>query len=136
MVCEFMYYNKEETYYPRLKCKATDGGNCLYSKKCAIQEKFIPLDNEAYKECYIMIENREKNIPNGSYYIQTYRPNIKGNLYLYVVINNKVEKIATQLTEINQDYIYLKEGSEGYQVSLTPFVEKKNNTKKSKSENK
>ena len=63
----------------------------------------------------------QKNIPSGSNFVQTYRPNKKGELYLYVVVNEKIEKIPSKLTELNQNYVYLKKGINGYEVSLTPF---------------
>ena len=72
-----------------------------------------------------MIQEKQKNIPSGSYYVQSYRPNQKGELYLYVVINEKVVKIATKFTEINQEYVYLKERASGFEVSLSPFQERK-----------
>ena len=68
-----------------------------------------------------MIEDKIKEIPQGSYYVQSYRPNRSGKLFLYVVINDHVEKILTELTSIDQDYVYLKEGLDRYEVSLTPF---------------
>ena len=80
-----------------------------------------------------MIENKIKNIPANSYFVQSYRPNRNGKLYLYVVIKDKVEKILSNFTTLNQDYVYLKEGLDGYEVSLTPF---KSNTRKIKSEDK
>lgn len=131
MSCKYEYYKDDETYLPRLYCKINDG-ICIYSKRCDLVHKFIPLETQG--ECYKMILEEQKNIPNGSYFVQTYRPNSKGNLYIYVIINGKTEKISTKLTEINQNYIYLKEGEKGYEVSLTPFVEKRKRVTKSKKE--
>jgi hypothetical protein len=37
------------------------------------------------------------------------------------VIGDKVEKIPSKLKELNQNYVYLKEGIDGYKVSLKPF---------------
>ncbi|MBO7716079.1 MAG: hypothetical protein J6S85_21120 [Methanobrevibacter sp.] len=64
---------------------------------------------------------KRKDIPTGSYYVQTSRLNRRGTLLLYVAIENKVERIETDLTELNQDYVYLKETNNGYDVSLEPF---------------
>lgn len=121
MSCKYQYYDKD-TYLPRLMC-SIDDGYCIYSKRCDRVHKFIPLDSQ--KECYKMILEEQKNIPIDSYFIQTYRANSKGDLYLYVIINDKVERIVTKLKEIHQNYIYLKEGLEGYEVSLVPFPKEK-----------
>lgn len=86
-----------------------------------MKNRYIPIEDNLWKECYKMIENKIKEIPQGSYYVQSYRPNRSGKLFLYVVINDHVEKIPTELTSIDQDYVYLKEGLDGYEVSLTPF---------------
>jgi hypothetical protein len=120
MGCPYEYYKEEETYYPRLYCKI-DNKLCLYQKKCLMKNRYIPIEDNLWKECYKMIEDKIKEIPQGSYYVQSYRPNRSGKLFLYVVINDHVEKIPTELTSIDQDYVYLKEGLDGYEVSLTPF---------------
>ena len=86
----------------------------LYSANCIINEQIDIINNSVDKD-------KIKEIPQGSYYVQSYRPNRSGKLFLYVVINDHVEKIPTELTSIDQDYVYLKEGLDGYEVSLTPF---------------
>ena len=120
MGCKYDYYKPEEKYCPRLYC-SLDDKQCVYSKRCLKVDKFIPLDGEKWKECYKYIMSMQKEIPNGSSFVQLYRPNKKGNLILYVIINNNVEKIQTKLKELNQNYVYVKEGIDGYEVSLTPF---------------
>ena len=130
-MCEHMYYKDGENYFPYLYCKL-DEKRCPFSKRCLKEEKFIP-NGDLHKECYKMIENKIKNIPANSYFVQSYRPNRNGKLYLYVVMKDKVEKILSNFTTLNQDYVYLKEGLDGYEVSLTPF---KSNTRKIKSEDK
>ena len=129
-LCEFMFYKEYENCCPILYCKANNDKQCIFSKKCLKLDKWIPLEEEKWKECYIMIEEKVKNIPKDSYYVQTYRPNKKGFLYLYVVIGNKVEKILSELKELNQEYVYLKKENDTYKISLVPFVEKKNYVKK------
>ena len=119
-MCENMYHENENEYFTRLYCKI-DNKLCLYQKKCLMKNRYIPIENNLWKECYKMIEDKIKEIPQGSYYVQSYRPNRSGKLFLYVVINDHVEKIPTELTSIDQDYVYLKEGLDGYEVSLTPF---------------
>lgn len=127
MACPYEYYKEdEEVYFPRLYCKIDDK-TCIYSKKCLKVNKFIPLENQ--EECYKMIEEKIKSIPKGSYYVETKRPNRKGELYLYVVIGNKVERISTKFKTIEQDYVYLKETKDGYIVSLEEFpIEKEKRT--------
>ena len=118
-MCKHMYYKDETEYFPRLYCNIDDK-ICIYAKQCFKENKFVPNGN-LWKECYKMIEDKIKEIPQGSYYVQSYRLNRSGKLFLYVVINDHVEKIPTELTSIDQDYVYLKEGLDGYEVSLTPF---------------
>ena len=130
-MCEHMYYRNGDNYFPYLYCRLDDK-ICQYTKKCMKEERFVA-NGELWKECYKMIENKIKDIPDGSYFVQSYRPNRNGKLYLYVVIKDKVERVLSNFTTINQDYIYLKEGLDGYEVSLTPF---KSNARKSKSEDK
>ena len=132
MGCPYEYYKDMEECYPRLFCNIDDSW-CFYVKRCDKVERFIPLENQ--KECYKYNMEMQKNIPNGSYFVQTFRTNKKGNLYLYVIIDDKVEKIATDLKELNQNYIYLKEGIDGYNVSLTPFQTKTSKRKISAYEN-
>lgn len=134
MSCPYQYYKDGDEYYPRLYCRV-DNNYCLYAKRCEKVYKFISLDRT--EECYKYNLEMKKNIPDGSYFVQVYRPNKKGNLILYVVIGESITKIQTELRELNQNYVYLKEGLEDYEVSLIPFVEKKRPyTKKPKSEDK
>lgn len=134
MSCPYQYYKDGDEYYPRLYCHV-DNNYCLYAKRCEKVYKFISLDRT--EECYKYNLEMKKNIPDGSYFVQVYRPNKKGNLILYVVIGESITKIQTELRELNQNYVYLKEGLEDYEVSLIPFVEKKRPyTKKPKSEDK
>lgn len=118
-LCEHAYYKPEEKYMPYLYCHIDDK-RCIYSKKCMKVERFIPLENEMWKECYKFIMNKRNNIPEGSYFVQTYRPNRKGKLILYVAMDDTTKKIQSDFTELNQDYVYV----DGDIVSLTP-IEKK-----------
>lgn len=136
-MCKYAYYNPEEKYYPYLYCKVDYNKRCIYSKKCQKLEKFVPLENEMWRECPKYIMEKIKNIPKGSSLVQMYRPNKNGKLYLYVVINeNEVEKILTDFTELNQDYVYLKKINKEYKVSLTPFVKNNNSNNNKKEGNK
>lgn len=121
-LCEHAFYKPEEKYTPRLYCNI-DNKICVYSKRCFKVDRFIPLEGEKWRECYKYIMDKIKNIPQGSYLVQTSRPNKNGKLYLYVLVDeNKIEKILTNFNEINQDYVYLKKSTNGYQVSLEPFA--------------
>lgn len=130
MACPYEFYKEEETYFPRLYCKET-GKFCIYSKKCTKVNKFVQLDGSKWKECFMYIEAQKKYIPSGSYFIQSSRTNRDGKLYLYVVIKDRVERILTDFTEIDQNYIYLRKKIDGYEVSLVPFKRK---TKKNEQE--
>ena len=54
--------------------------------------------------------------------------NKNGNLILYVVIDDKVERIQSELKEIKQAYVYLKKLKDGYKVALEPFKKNDNIT--------
>lgn len=133
MDCPYQYYKKEEKIYPFLYCRIDDS-KCIYSKRCNLVDKYIPLEGELWKECYNYNMEEMKKIPSGANFVQTYRPNKNGKLFLYVVINNKVEKISTELEKIEQNYVYVKESSKGYEISLTPFVEEKKLVEEKKTE--
>lgn len=123
MSCQYEYYKEnEEAYFPRLYC-SIDDKTCIYSKKCLKVNKFISTENQG--ECYKMIEEKIKQIPKGSYFVETYRPNKNNKLFLYVIIEDKVEKILSDLEELNQDYVYLKKEENNYKVSLVPFPTEK-----------
>lgn len=122
-LCEYAFYKPEEKYTPRLYCKIEDK-ICIYSKRCLKVDRFIPLEGEKWKECYKYIMEKRKNIPQGSYLVQTTRPHKSGKLYLYVLTDeNTVEKILSNFTKLDQEYVYLrKTAMGGYQVGLEPFV--------------
>lgn len=122
-LCEHAFYKPEEKYMPRLYCKLEDS-LCIYSKKCLKVDRFIPLEGEKWKECYIYIMEKRKNIPQGSYLVQTTRPHKSGKLYLYVLTEeDKIEKILSNFTKLDQEYVYLRKTAMGdYQVGLEPFV--------------
>ena len=126
-LCKYAYYNEKEKYYPRLYCRIDDKV-CHYTKRCMKVEKFIPIEDNIWEECGKYIMEKRKEIPNGSYLIQTSRPNKKGNLLLYVAIDDKVERIQTDFKEIKQEYVYLKKTKDGYKVSLEPFKKNDNIT--------
>lgn len=122
-LCEHAFYKPEEKYTPRLYCKI-ENKMCIYSKRCLKVDRFIPLEGEKWKECYIYIMEKRKNIPQGSFLVQTTRPHKSGKLYLYVLTEeDKIEKILSNFTKLDQEYVYLRKTAMGsYQVGLEPFV--------------
>lgn len=70
------------------------------------------------------IDQQKKTIPTGAYFIQSSRPNRNGKLYLYVVVKDRVERVLTDFDSIDQNYVYLRKKSDGYEVSLKPFARK------------
>lgn len=125
MSCPYQYYIDDKQYLAKLYCKISDR-YCIYSKRCDNVHRFIPMDNQ--EECYLYNMEKQKSIPNGSYYIKVKRLNkSKNKVYIYVDIKGTIVKILTDFDEINQDYVYIKEGDNGYNVSLTPIVEKVEN---------
>ena len=123
-LCKYAFYKEEETCYPRLYCKA-DNKWCIYVKRCDKVEKFIPIKDNVWEECGKYIMEKRKEIPEGSYLVQTSRPNRSGNLLIYVALENKTIRIETQFKKLEQEYVYLKETKNGYEVSLEPFKEEK-----------
>ena len=120
-LCEYAFYKDDEKFYPRLYCK-TDNKWCHYVKRCEKVEKFIPIKDNVWEECGKYIMEKRKDIPNGSYFVQTTRPHKSGNLFLYVLVEeDKIEKILSPFKELKQNYIYLKKQDKGYIVSLEPF---------------
>ena len=126
-LCKYAYYNDKEKYCPRLYCNIDDK-MCHYTKRCMKVDKFIPIEDNIWEECGKYIMEKRKEIPNDSYFIQTSRYNKRGNLILYVAIDDKVEKIESDLKEIKQEYVYLKKTKDGYKVSLVPFKKNDNVT--------
>lgn len=123
MGCPYEFYKQEEQYFPHLYCKYS-GKYCIYSKRCMIHEKYISIEGDKWKECYMYTESERKNIPSGSYFVQSSRPNRNGKLYLYVVLKEEVVRILSDFTTLNQNYVYLKRVNDSYEVSLTPFKRK------------
>ena len=120
-LCEYAFYKDEEKVYPRLYCK-TDGKWCYYVKRCEKVEKFVPIKDNVWEECGKYIMEKRKDIPDGSYFVQTTRLNKQGKLFLYVLVeDDKIERILSNLTELKQNYIYLKKTDKGYKISLEPF---------------
>lgn len=126
-LCKYAYYSDKKEYFPILYCKLKgEDGRCVYSKKCLKVEKFIPLENEMWRECAEYIMEERKNIPEGSYFVQATRPNRQGKLFLYVLVEeNKIEKIFSNLTKLEQNYIYLRKTNGIYETSIEPFKEEK-----------
>ena len=123
-LCEHAFYKPEEKYTPSLYCRIEDDKRCIYSKRCLKVDRFIPLEGEKWRECYRYIMEKRKNIPKGSYLVQTTRPNKSGKLYLYVLTDeDKIERILSNFTKLDQEYVYLrKTAMGGYQVGLEPFT--------------
>jgi hypothetical protein len=68
-----------------------------------------------------LLENTKKEIPQGSYYVRTHRQGANGREIIYVDVNNSVLKFVTNLTELNQNYVYLSNDYKTF--SLTPIKE-------------
>lgn len=128
-MCEYNYYKDGENYYPRLYCNIDDI-YCIYSYRCAKHEKFLPMNNQ--EECYKYNMAKRENIPSGSKYIEFER---RGFLYVEID-NNHVAKIPNTLGEFDQNYLYIKDGIDGYEISLVPFIEKKTTTPRKKTNEK
>lgn len=103
-----------------LFCKRTDR-ICDYSKFCRLQNKFIL--NDRWEQCSV---KEEKNIPSGSNRVLFER---KG--FLYIDYGNGTIKVKNIFTYV-PDYIYIRDGIDGYDISLKPFQIKKKATNTNK----
>jgi hypothetical protein len=117
MGCDYQYYKESETYYPYIYCKLDDK-RCLYSKRCELKQRFIPLGNE--NECYKYNEQLRKNIPTGSYYVISKRQNKHGTFYIYVECNGENKRFEYN-KDIEQNYVYIKNVDNEFVISTTPF---------------
>lgn len=117
MGCDYQYYKETETYFPYIYCKI-DNKRCLYSKRCELKQRFIPLGNE--DECYKFNIEKRKNIPDGSYYIVNQRETKRGTFYIYIDYNGSNKRIEHD-TKIEQNYVYVKDIDNKYIISTTPF---------------
>lgn len=117
MSCPYQFYEDENSYYPMLYCKLTTRP-CLYRKRCDLEQKYVRIDGD--DDCYILMEQTKRDIPNGSYFVKATQVLPNGYYRLYVEVGNGVIEYPTKFKEFNQNYIYLKDN----QVSLTPIKEK------------
>lgn len=121
-MCQYMQYNllngKEYLY-----CSITEN-ICLYSKYCRIKQKYIA--NERWEQCKIM--NEKKSLPNGANEVVFEK---KG--YLYIVRGNYTIKVKNTLNKV-PEYVYVREGIDGYEISEKPFEEKKTTTTRNRKE--
>lgn len=116
MGCKYQYYKDEIEAIPYLYCNIDDK-RCIYSKRCDIVHKYISLDNQ--EECYKIMDEKEKDIPQGSYYIQAKRENQNG-VYLYVDIDGNSYKINFADKNYDKDYIYIVKENDVYIASSEP----------------
>lgn len=130
-MCQFTFYKDEEkgTYYPQLYCHITDK-ECLYRKKCLTEGKYILIDGESWKDCYIMNDYLlTKNLPEGAYKVLTYNTRKNGKIELYVRLNEdttiKVESPKNEPLE----YVYLDK-VDGKYIAYSEPIEKKSEPEK------
>lgn len=131
-MCPYQFYKEDETYYPKLYCKA-NGKTCPHSKRCGKEERYISISGA--EKCHIMEEQKRKDIPKDTYYVRTYKQRPNGTYSLYVDIdgNGTIEKINTDFTDFDQYYVYLDKVNGVYIPSLTPIKKKASNGRKKKS---
>lgn len=124
-MCKHMFYKNVEGKEVIL-CKITNE-MCGYQRYCSTRNRIIP--NERWESCKL---KDMKKIPEGSKFVKL---KLKG--YLYLEDNEKTIKVWNTLGEFNQDYVYIKEGiiSNDYDLSLTPFEDKKIGRRKTNIEN-
>ena len=125
MSCPYQFYEDENSYYPMLYCKLTTRP-CLYRKRCDLEQKYVRIDGD--DDCYILMEEIKRDIPNGSYFVKATQVLPNGYYRLYVEVGDNVIEYPTRFKEFNQNYVYLKDN----QVSLTPVKERAVETFKEK----
>ena len=121
-MCQFTYYKEEEkgTYFPQLYCHITNGF-CLYRKKCLQEGKFILIDGESWKDCYIMNDYLFKqDAPEGAYKVVTHNVRKNGKIILYVRID---ENTTISIESVNNDvpsYVFLEKVDGEYKIVTEP----------------
>lgn len=129
-MCQFAYYKKEEegTYYPQLYCHITNKF-CMYRKKCLQEGKYILIDGNSWKDCYIMNDYLFKqDAPKGAFKVVAHNVRKNGKVQLYVRLNeNTTIKVDSPNNEILK-YVYIEEiGNGEYKAYIDepkPKVEK------------
>lgn len=126
MICQYGFYKDKEDK-PRLYCKLNKQF-CIYSKYCGNEKRYIHTEN--YKECYIMDERNNKEIPQGACRV---RFTLKGNMYVEIDDNHVVQ--IPEIKGVN-NYVYVRKINGQYEAALKPFTEikeeKKTTTRKKK----
>lgn len=131
MSCSYQYYKNENEYFPILYCNV-DGKRCLFSKRCEKEQRYISTGGDDH--CFIKMEQTRKKIPSGSYFVEAYRKTPNGTYVMYIDTEDKTLELYTDITEFNQNYVFLN--SEHTVASLTPLekTEKRPVAKKKKTE--
>lgn len=125
-MCKYAYYDEKEKdkYYPELYCSIKGGkATCLYRKRCQKEERYILIEGEPWKECYIMNDYERSNLkmPENTYAVITGRKRPNGAIILYVKYNNDNTITANfDGTDIPK-YVYIKETDKGYLASEKAF---------------
>lgn len=117
-MCQFTYYKEEEkdTFYPQLYCRISDGF-CLYRKKCVQQGKFILIDGESWKDCYIMNDYLfKKDAPKGAYKVVTHNVRKNGKVILYVQIDANTTVKVDSNSDIIPSYVFLEKVGNEYRI--------------------
>ncbi len=125
-MCQFTFYKEEEkgTYFPQLYCHITNTF-CLYRKKCLTEGKYILIDGESWKDCYIMNEYLiDKNLPQGAYKVINTNTRRNGKIELYVRLNKDTTiKVDSPNNEI-LEYVYLDKVGNNYVAYASPIQKK------------
>lgn len=136
-MCQFTYYKEEEkgTYYPQLYCHITNGF-CLYRKRCVKEGKFILIDGDSWKDCYIMNDYLFKqDAPKGAYKVVAHNVRKSGKVELYVRIDSDTTvKVEIPKTDEIPTYVFLDKIGTEYKVLDKPKTEEKEKPKVEKKE--
>lgn len=124
-MCKYAYYDEKENgkYYQELYCKIKGGkSTCLYRKRCQKQEKYILIEGEPWKDCYIMNDYERSNfeMPDNTYAVITGRKRPNGIIVLYVKYNDTTITANFDGTDVPK-YVYIKETDKGYLASEKAF---------------
>lgn len=127
-MCKYAYYdeNEKHEYYPELYCKIRGSkATCLYRKRCLKEGRYILIEGEPWRDCYILNDYERSNIemPSDAYAVVTGRKRPNGSILLYVKYNDNTITANFDGTDVPK-YVYIKENNNGYLASEKPFIDK------------
>lgn len=125
-MCKYAYYdeNEKHEHYPELYCKIKGGkATCLYRKRCLKEGRYILIEGEPWRDCYIMNDYERSNVkmPSDAYAVITGRKRPNGSILLYVKYNGNTITADFDGADVPK-YVYIKKTDKGYLASEKAFI--------------